>query len=153
MWCSREEFNSMVPDCMLWQTLWFFFAEDFTMALVLCCTLGLGVEDVVGLWKVTCRCDTTSLGMFLVCGVKTNFLAFGARRMIGSWVWSIQPLFPLMLGCTAVNQEYPRITLWYPRSVRKNWREWFDVLFWHSGLCSTWALHFCFLCCQHWTAF
>ena len=97
-------------------------------------TLGFGIEDVVGLWKVThpmkyC-CDITYLGTFLVCGVKTAFLVFDAWRMVGSWVWSIQPLFQSILGCTAVNQEYPRIALWSPRSVRKKQRDvvWCPVL-------------------------
>ena len=101
-------------------------------------TLGFRVEGVVELWKVTRPmkywCATTSLGTFLVRGVKTAFLAFGARRMMGSWVWSIQPLFQLMLGCTAANQEYPRIALWLPKFVRKNQRDvvWCPVLTFRS---------------------
>ena len=48
------------------------------------------MEDVVGWWKVTRPMKywfaTVSLGTFLVRGVKTAFLAFGAWRAIGSWV-------------------------------------------------------------------
>ena len=100
--------------------------------------LGLGVEGVVRLWKVTHPmkywCDTPSLGTFLVCGTNIAFLAFGARRMMGSWVWSIQPLFQSLFGCTAANQEYPRIALWSPRLVRKNQRDivWCPVLTFRS---------------------
>ena len=59
------------------------------MALVFCSIPGYGVVGIVGLWKVMrpikyCR-DTTSLGAFLVRGVKTAFWAFGAQRTMGSW--------------------------------------------------------------------
>ena len=51
-------------------------------------TLGFGVDDVVGLWKVTHPMKywfaTTSLGTFLVRGVKTAPFAFGVQKMIGS---------------------------------------------------------------------
>jgi hypothetical protein len=45
---------------------------------------------------------------------------FGALNITDSWIWSIYPLFQLILGCIAVNHGYPRIALCSPNSVRKN---------------------------------
>ncbi len=42
-----------------------------------------------------------------------------ALRMIGNWEWSIHPQAQSIFGCAVVNQGYPRMTLWSPRSVRK----------------------------------
>ena len=75
-----------------------------------------------------------SLGTFLVHRTKVAFLALGAQRMMGNWVWSIHPLFQPMLGCTAANQEYPKMALCSPKSVRKNQRVvvWLPVLTFRS---------------------
>jgi hypothetical protein len=59
-------------------------------------------------------------GTFFVCGTNIAFCVFKAHRMIGSWVWSIHPLFQSMLGCTATNQGYPRMTLCSPSLDKKN---------------------------------
>ena len=118
-------------------------------------TLGGSVDDVTGLWKVTHPMKywawETSLGTFLVHGMKDAFFTLGARRVMVNWVWSIHPLLQSMSGCTTVNQEYPKMALCSPKLVRKNWRVIVWFLFWHSGLCSTWVHHFCSLCHLHWT--
>ena len=101
-------------------------------------TLGGSVDGVAELWKVTRPMKywswVISLGTFLVCGTKVAFFALGAWRMVGYWVWSIHPLFQSMLGCTAANQEYPRMALCSPKSIRKNQRVivWLPVLTFRS---------------------
>ena len=57
-------------------------------------------------------------GTFFVPGVYVAFAAFGANRTIGSCDISIHPLFQSTLGWKAVNQGYPKIALWSPRSER-----------------------------------
>ena len=57
-------------------------------------------------------------GTFFVLGVYMAFAAFGADRTIGSCDMSIYPLFQSTLGWKAVNQGYPKIALWSPRSER-----------------------------------
>jgi len=59
------------------------------------------------------------LGMFIVWGRNQAFFALGAQRIMGSWDESIHPCFQSILGCTAANQEYPKIALCSPRSDRK----------------------------------
>jgi hypothetical protein len=59
-------------------------------------------------------------GQFTVQGKNCALIASGALKMIGSWAWSIQPLFQLMRGWVSVNQGYLRITLFSPSSDRKN---------------------------------
>ena len=92
------------------------------------------MDDAAELWKVMRPIKywswVISLGTFLVRGTKVAFFALGARRMMGNWVWSIHPLFQSMLGCTAANQEYPKMALCSPKSVRKNQRVivWLPVL-------------------------
>ncbi len=43
-------------------------------------------------------------GLFMVRGINRALAASFALNTIGSCVWSIQPLFQSILGCTAVNQ-------------------------------------------------
>ncbi len=59
-------------------------------------------------------------GLLIVHGINCALVALGALNMMGSCVWSIHPLFQSILGCTAVNQGYPRIALCSPKWVRKN---------------------------------
>ncbi len=59
-------------------------------------------------------------GWLMDHGKKRAFAALGALRTIGSWVWSIQPLFQSIFGWVAANQGYPSIALCSPSSVRKN---------------------------------
>src|SRR6266446_5534167 len=59
-------------------------------------------------------------GWLIDLGRKHAFAALGALRTIGSWVWSIQPLFQSIFGWVAANQGYPSIALCSPSSVRKN---------------------------------
>src|SRR6266403_2319686 len=59
-------------------------------------------------------------GLFIDRGINRALAASLALNTIGNCVWSIQPLFQSILGCTAVNQGYPRIALCSPNWVRKN---------------------------------
>ena len=59
-------------------------------------------------------------GLFIVHGINRALAASLALNTIGNCVWSIQPLFQSILGCTAANQGYPRIALCSPNWVRKN---------------------------------
>src|SRR6266478_4433613 len=59
-------------------------------------------------------------GLFTVRGTNRALAASFVLNTIGSCVWSIQPLFQSILGCTAANQGYPRIALCSPNWVRKN---------------------------------
>ena len=89
-------------------------------------TLGGSLGEISRLWKVTRPMKywswEISLGTSLVHGMKIALFELGAWRIMGSWVWSIHPLFQSMLGWTAANQEYPRIALCSPKSVRRNRR-------------------------------
>ena len=57
-------------------------------------------------------------GTFFILGVYMAFAAFGADRTIRSCDMLIHPLFQSTLGWKAVNQGYPKIALWSPRSER-----------------------------------
>ena len=77
----------------------------------------------VGSWnaiRVMKYLSCVGRGTFLVLGTKMAFFAFGARIIIGSWAWSIQPRFQSIRGCAAVNHGYPKIALCSPKSERKN---------------------------------
>ncbi len=54
--------------------------------------------------------------------------ASAALRMMGSWEWSIHPRAQSIFGWAVVNQGYPRMILWSPRSVRKYHRFTLQVL-------------------------
>src|SRR6266436_3843043 len=60
------------------------------------------------------------LGLFIVRGMNCALAASAILNTMGSCVWSIHPLLQSILGCTAVNQGYPRIALCSPSCVRKN---------------------------------
>ena len=59
-------------------------------------------------------------GLLIVCSTNCALAVSGALNTMGSCIWSINPLFQLILGCTAVNHGYPRIALCSPSCVRKN---------------------------------
>src|SRR6266436_9435578 len=59
-------------------------------------------------------------GLLTVRGIKRAFAASEVLKTIGSCVWSIQPLFQSIFGCTVANHGYPRIALCSPSCVRKN---------------------------------
>jgi hypothetical protein len=44
------------------------------------------------------------LGKLVVLGENRAFTASLVLKMMGSWEWSIQPLFQLIFGCIAANQ-------------------------------------------------
>jgi hypothetical protein len=80
-----------------------------------------------------CVGSVTSLQMYmvsaraalilLICrGINRARAASGVLSMTGSWLWSIQPLFQSIHGWKAVNQGYPKMTLFSPRLERKNRR-------------------------------
>ena len=50
-------------------------------------------------------------GLLIVRGMNHALAASEVLNMMGSWVWSIHPLFQSILGCTAANHGYPRIAL------------------------------------------
>ncbi len=60
------------------------------------------------------------LGWLHDWGKNRAFAASGALNTMGSWVWSIQPLFQSIFGWVAANQGYPSMALCSPNSVRKN---------------------------------
>src|SRR6266478_2830513 len=62
----------------------------------------------------------TMHGLLMVLNTKRALAASGALSTMGSCVWSIHPCLQLILGCTATNHGYPRITLCSPSCVRKN---------------------------------
>ena len=59
-------------------------------------------------------------GLLMIHGMNRAFAASGVLNMMGSCIWSIHPLLQSILGWTAVNHGYPRITLCSPNWVRKN---------------------------------
>src|SRR6266446_545988 len=59
-------------------------------------------------------------GLFTVRGTNRALAASFVLNTISSCMWSIQPLFQSILGCTAANQGYPKIALCSPSCVRKN---------------------------------
>src|SRR6266403_2889626 len=65
-------------------------------------------------------CCTAGCGALIVHGMNRALVASADLSMMGSCVWSIQPLFQSILGCTATNQGYPRIALCSLSWVRKN---------------------------------
>jgi len=58
-------------------------------------------------------------GSFIVLAENCAIATSAALRTMGNWEWSIHPHAQSILGCAVVNQGYPRIILWLPRSVRK----------------------------------
>ncbi len=66
-------------------------------------------------------CSTlVGCGLLMDHGTNCALAVLGALNMMGNCVWLIHPLFQSILGCTAVNQGYPRIILCSPSWVRKN---------------------------------
>ena len=68
-----------------------------------------------GILSLVCRSTFPSL-IFMGnnCAVLAENFAMAtsaALRTMGSWEWSIHPLAQSILGCTVVNQGYPRMTL------------------------------------------
>ena len=61
-------------------------------------------------------------GLLIVRGVNRARFALGALNIMGNCEESIHPLFQSIFGCVAANQEYPKIALFSPRSVRKKQR-------------------------------
>src|SRR5579863_4534147 len=61
-----------------------------------------------------------SLGLFTIRGTNLAFFTLSVWKMIGRWDELIHPCFQSILGCTAANQEYPRMALCSPKSNRKN---------------------------------
>ncbi len=59
-------------------------------------------------------------GLLILCNMNHTLAASGALNMMGNCMWSIQPLFQSILGCTTMNHGYPRIALCSPNCVRKN---------------------------------
>src|ERR1700730_4556 len=43
-----------------------------------------------------------------------------SRSIIGKWTYSSHPLAQSICGCIAANHGYPRMSRWFPKSVRKN---------------------------------
>src|ERR1700730_7650116 len=43
-----------------------------------------------------------------------------SRSIIGRWTYSNHPLAQSICGCIAANHGYPRMSRWFPKSVRKN---------------------------------
>src|SRR6266403_4369759 len=66
-----------------------------------------------------CSCQRV-LVLFCDWDRKRALAASGALKTMGSWVWSIHPLFQSIFGWVAANQGYPSIALCSPSSVRKN---------------------------------
>ena len=83
--------------------------------------LGVSVTLVVLIVTFPMKYQVVSMdcGLFIERGMKQARFALLALRMIGNWDESIHPCFQSISGCTAANQEYPRIALFSPRSVRK----------------------------------
>ena len=83
--------------------------------------IGFSVVSMVPMVTFPMKYQVVSmgLGLFTNRGTKQAHFALFALRMIGSWDASIHPHFQLILGCTAANQEYPSITLFSPKSVKK----------------------------------
>ncbi len=77
------------------------------------------VVPIVALQSKSCSAFVGQ-GLLMVHGMNCALAASGALNTMGSCVWLIHPLFQLILGCTAVNQGYPRIALCSPSWVRKN---------------------------------
>src|ERR1700682_5674096 len=61
-------------------------------------------------------------GVLVVLGVNRALAVSTLLMITGSCEWSIHPLFQSILGWTAADQGYPRITLLSPKSDRKNRR-------------------------------
>ena len=58
-------------------------------------------------------------GIFFDWGVKIARFALLARKIIGSWVWSIHPYFQSIFGWFATNHGYPNMAFYSPIWVRK----------------------------------
>jgi hypothetical protein len=61
-------------------------------------------------------------GVLVVLGVNCALAASTLLMITGSCEWLIHPLFQSILGWTAANQGYPRMTLLSPKSDKKNCR-------------------------------
>ena len=59
------------------------------------------------------------LGRLIVRGINWALAALSLRSMIGSCEWSIHPRFQSIHDCTAANQGYPRMALFFPRFIKK----------------------------------
>lgn len=71
-------------------------------------------------------------GLLTVWGTKRALFASGAQKIMGNWVELIYPHFRLIFGYVAMNQEYPRMALFSPRSVRKKQSRLLVISVWTS---------------------
>ena len=100
-------------NLMAWsQMVCFGSCWDFSsLKTLLCLAYSGGIFGLFVSWAIpmvalqsNIRSTDVGRGLFIVRGTNRAFAASFVLNTIGSWVWSIQPLFQSILGCTAANQ-------------------------------------------------
>ncbi len=100
---------------------------DFSsLKTLLCLAYSCGIFVLSVSWAVSMVALQSKIrfaarrGVLIVRGMNRALAASVDLSMIGSYVWSIQPLFQSIFGCVAANQGYPKMALCSPSWVRKN---------------------------------
>ena len=116
--------SSIAWSHIVWRgSLWDFCSSN----TFLCCLYSSGrlvwVVFVCFRWIVMLpikyRSRLVGRGMFFHHGVKMAHFVLSVWKIMGSWVWLIQPCFQSILGWLVANHGYPNMAFCSPMWVRK----------------------------------